>query len=353
MLNSPIGLTFDIFGNLYICDQGNDRIRKVDTSGIITTIAGTGVNGFAGDNGLAINAKFYDLGGICSDKFGNLYIVDIFNYRIRKIDTSGIITTFAGTGTMGYPVDGIPATAEDLDFPISVAADSAGNIYIADGGTFSSRVRKVNNLGIITTVAGNGSYTYSGDNVPATIAQIAPYIIGFDNLQNLFIGDQYNSRVYKVDLDGMLLNVAGNGIVGFSGDNGPATAAELEFPSGVAMDRCNNLYICEVGAISGSDSVSNIRKVIFNPSCFPEKLPTTTDKNITLHPNPAVNELYVENVRISGQYVLFNITGIIEQTGTLQTGNNRIDISNLPMGLYILMFTTKDGQQVVRKVVKE
>jgi len=331
------------FHYLYIADGGLNRCRKVNmTTNIISTSAGNGLSGFGGDGASATLSQLQP-NDICFDKFGNTFVSDVGNQRIRKIDASGIISTYAGNGIPGFSGDNGSATNAQLDNPRSISIDDRGNLYIADMDNV--RIRKVSTSGIITTVVGNGEVIYNGDEIAATTASIGPVRV-IVHEKRIYIADFNNNRIRMVDTMGIIHTVAGNGIFASTGDGGPSDSAALYGPSGIAFDTCGNLYITEVNG-------GRIRKVSFNPSCFPEKIPKMTTNELSIHPNPAVNELYVENVRISGQYVLFNITGIIEQTGTLQTGSNRIDISKLPMGLYILMLTTEDWERVVRKVVKE
>jgi hypothetical protein len=235
-------------GNLFITDAGNYRIRKVSPSGIITTVAGNGTHGFSGDGGPATSAQLSGPLGMAVDGTSNLFIADAGNYRIRKVSPSGIITTVAGNGNYGDSGDGGPATSAQLSDPYSVAVDGAGNVFIAD--TDSSRIRRVSPSGIITTVAGNGSYGYSGDGGPATSAQLdSPRGVTVDGVSNLFIADTYNSRIRKVSPSGIITTVAGNGIYGVSGDGGLATSAQLSYPSSVAVDGVGNLFIADGGAI--------------------------------------------------------------------------------------------------------
>ena len=251
----PVAAVFDTFGNMYIADGQNYRVRKVSIStGEISTIAGTGISGFSGDSGLATNAKIAGAADICFDRFGNLYVAD-GGYRVRKINGAGVINTIAGTGTMGSIGDGGPATDAQLNLAQGIACDSIGNIYIAERG--GNRIRKVNTSGIITTFAGNGSGTFLGDGIPATSAQIVPLKIGFDDSEQLYIADDYNERVLKVDHSGILHSVVGIGIAGYAGDNGLATLARINGPAGIAFDRCGNLYFPEV-------TNRIIRKVIFS-----------------------------------------------------------------------------------------
>jgi uncharacterized protein (TIGR03437 family) len=229
----PFGIAVDSASSVYIADPLNNRIRKV-TNGVITTVAGDGTAGFGGDNGPATSAELYQPNGVAVDSAGNVYIADTFNNRVRKV-SGGVITTVAGNGTEGFGGgDGGPATSATLYYPSGVAIDSAGNLYIAD--TDGQRIRKVAN-GVITTVAG-GSAASSGDYLSF------PQGVAVDSAGNLYIADTNNNRIRKV-ANGVMTTVAGNGTSGFSGDNGPATSAQLYYPSGVAVDSAGNLYIAD------------------------------------------------------------------------------------------------------------
>ena len=246
------GVALDSAGNLYIADLLNERIRKVSPVGTISTYAGNGGYGFWGDGGPATAAQLSLPHGVALDSAGNLYIADSNNHRIRKVTPGGTISTYAGTGTEGFSGDGGPATAAHLDRPDGVALDSAGNLYIADLG--NSRIRKVTPGGTISTYAGNGGYGFWGDGGPATAAQLRPRGMALDPAGNLYIADFGNSRVRKVTPGGTISTYAGTGTPGFAGDGGPATAAQLSFPQGVALDSAGNLYIADSGN-------SRIRKV--------------------------------------------------------------------------------------------
>ncbi|MDE0292950.1 MAG: hypothetical protein OXI93_02045 [Bryobacterales bacterium] len=243
-LYRPSDVAVDGEGNLYIADRGNDRIRKVDSSGVITTIAGTGAEGFGGDGGQAVNAQLNSPVGVALDGSGKLYIADRDNHRIRKVDSSGVITTIAGTGAEGFNGDGGQATAARLDNPFGVVLDGSGNLFIADAG--NDRIRKVDSSGVITTIAGSAKILFGGDGGRATAAQLyLPSKVAVDGAGNLYIADTRNYRVRKVDAGGTITTLAGTGAIGFSGDGGPAAAAQLAFPRGVALDSDDNLFIAD------------------------------------------------------------------------------------------------------------
>ncbi len=240
-LNHPNGVAVDTLGNVYIADSGNGRIRKV-SNGAIATIAG-GASVSFGDNGPATSAALYQPGGVAVDASGNVYIADTFDNAIRKV-SNGVITTFAGNGTFGYSGDNGPATSAALNEPYGVAVDASGNVYIAD--TNNTVIRKVSG-GVITTFAGNGRYGYSGDSGPAASAQLcAPMGVAVDTAGNVYIADNNCSVIRKVS-DGIITTFAGNGTRGYSLDSGPATSTALNSPVAVAVDASGNVYIADAG----------------------------------------------------------------------------------------------------------
>jgi uncharacterized protein YjiK len=247
-VNYPYGVAVDSAGNVYIADTNDNRVRELNrATGLISTVAGTGVAGFSGDGSQATAARLNSPWGVAFDSSGNLYIADSNNERIRKVVLStGVITTIAGNGSIGYNGDGIQATAAELYYPRAVAFDSSGNLFIADCD--NQRIRKVIlSTGVISTIAGNGSAGYNGDGIQSTAAALDyPCAVAVDGSGNLYIADTDNNRIRKVVLStGLISTVAGNGTFGFSGDGGAATAAELEYPYGIAVDASGNLYIAD------------------------------------------------------------------------------------------------------------
>ena len=223
----------DPAGNVYIAG-GGQWVRRVDSGGIITTVAGTGAAGYTGDGGPATAATFDCPVGVALDAAGNLFIADSFNYRVRKVDTAGIITTFAGTGVKDSSGDGGPASAANLADPRDIAFDRDGNVYIAD--TYGYRMRKVSPAGTISTVAGNGQWGNAGDGGPATAAQVLAFDLAFDATGNLYFADSWLDKVRRIDRQGIVTTVAGNGFTHFRGDGGPALDAQVHGIQRLAID---------------------------------------------------------------------------------------------------------------------
>jgi sugar lactone lactonase YvrE len=242
-LNYPTGVAVDAAGTLYIADQANGRIRKVDTAGTITTVAGRGLGTFCGDGGAATSACISNPTGVAVDAAGALFIADYGNNRIRKVNAAGTITTVAGGGSGDVCGDGGPAVGACLLSPSSVAVGADGALFIAQ--YVSHRIRHVDAAGTISTVAGNGVADFCGDGGPATSACIRnPWAVALDASGTLFIADSSNRRIRQVDAAGTIATVAGSGASGFCGDGGPATSACLS-SQGVAVDAAGSLYIVD------------------------------------------------------------------------------------------------------------
>ncbi|HEY5922374.1 MAG TPA: DUF4215 domain-containing protein, partial [Kofleriaceae bacterium] len=247
-------IAVDGLRNVYITD-GN-RIRRISANGFITTVAGNGVFGSSGDGGPAVVAALANPSGVAVDGLGNIYIADQVNNKIRRVDVAtGTITTIAGTGAAGGSGDGGLAVNATLYFPTGIAVDAMGTIYFAD--TQNHRIRKIATTGIITNVAGTGTSGFSGDNGSATSAQLSvPAGIAVDDLGNVFIADNGNQRVRRVNASGVITSAAGSGdlLPEVAGDGGPATAARLAYPRGVASDKAGSLVIAD----SGSNRIRSI-----------------------------------------------------------------------------------------------
>lgn len=241
-LVSPIAVALDHKGGYYISDRDANRIRHVDAAGVITTAAGNGTVGVSGDNGPAVNALVDNPQGITTDAKGNVFFVDGSSRLIRKIDTANIITTVAGIyAPLSYNGDSIPAIGAAFQ-AYAIAIDADGNMYITDPGNF--RIRKINTAGIITTIAGTGMEGYTGDNGPAINAEIdQPCGIAIGNDGGVYFADALAHMVRKIDNSGVITTIAGNGTPVSSGDGGLAIAASLYDPLGIAIDLAGNIYI--------------------------------------------------------------------------------------------------------------
>ncbi len=343
-LNLPAGVSGDTFGNVLIADYDNAVIRMVNTSGIISTIAGSGFIGFSGDGGPATNAEMYFPVYLFVDKQENMYVSDLGNDRVRVVNTSGVISTFAGNGIFGYSGDGGAATSAEIGLPIGICGDSIGNIYIAMGeGTFPV-IRKVNSSGIISTIAGNGQVGYSGNGGQATDAELHfPIGLCFDASGNLLFCDGGNNCVREIDGSGVISTIAGNGYGGYTGNGGPATSAEIFGPWGIAVNQHGNVCFADQGN-------NVVREIVYHPTGI-ENISDNGDMRI--YPNPANQQLHLQfNKQINGLTTLsvMDITGreIIKSQFSIPIaiGNNSqfsVDISSLSAGMYFLNIKAKDN----------
>lgn len=326
----------DEAGNIYINDASMNLIRKVDQSGIINTFAGTTSSICSGDGGPATAAGL-TIQGMTFDPSGNLVIADIYNHRIRKINAAGIISTIAGTGVAAYTGDGGPATAAAFNTPMDVAYDAAGNLYISDN--LNNVIRKVNTSGIITTYAGTGIPGYNGDDGTAIATMLyGPEGITVDATGNLLICDKNNKRLRKVSPSGTITTVAGNGSPSFSGDDGPATSAGIGPIRDVDIDNAGNIYI--TGALCRVRKIDNHSLQVSN----------TTGNGIQLSPNPTHNSIHITG---PGKMDAV-ITGMDGKAIMNYTDVQNINVSNLSTGLYIVSLYNKQGVLLKQeKLVKE
>ena len=325
-LNNPAGIAVDGAGNIFIADESNNVVRKIDASGIISTYAGSGSGGYSGDGGIATNAELVWPAGVALDGLGNLFIAEIGNSVVRKVSTSGIITTVAGNGIAGPGNDGIAAISSALDNPDAVAIDKAGNIYIADNNSY--RVRKVDSSGIITTVAGSEIRGFGGDNGPATLAKINLVAgLAIDDLDNLYISDPVNGRIRKVDNTGIITTYAGGGTHGL-GDGGPANKCELNYPAGIVLNKAGDLYIADL---------SNYRVRFIKSTLF-----TNDEKNIAsnlkIDPNPLTEYATLIFNNPDGrnfELTIYNAQSqVVQHIDNITSDRIRIERNGLPSGFY-------------------
>ncbi|MBC7554835.1 MAG: T9SS type A sorting domain-containing protein [Taibaiella sp.] len=335
-LNAPNGVTTDKNGNIYITEA--TRIRKINTAGIITTIAGNGTLGYSGDGGAATAATMKAV-AVTVDSIGNIFIADGGNHCIRKVNSSGIISTIAGNGTLGFSGDGGPASAAQLYGPGSIAFDRAGNMYIVDG--LNLRIRKIDTAGIVTTIAGNGTNMASGDGGPASTATIsnAP-AIALDAADNIYFPQSTGGVVRKIDhITGIITSVAGNGtLCGFSGDGGPAVSAEMCGPVGLAIDATGRVYFTDT---------KNHRVRRLSSTLAVDEVTTGKLATITITPNPAISGLFTltlpsahnEQVRVT----VTDITGKVIKTMSAETNKPVAVQFDAPAGIYLLTVRTRSG----------
>jgi sugar lactone lactonase YvrE len=346
-LNGPFDVAYDKSGNLYIADYGNNLIRKVVGGfGTITTFAGDYAlgAGYSGDGGAAVFAQLSSPTGIAFDASGNLYIADAGNNVIRMVSTSGTISTVAGNNALGagYSGDGSSATSAQLNNPVHVIMDNTGVMYISDNN--NNVVRKVAG-GIISTYAGNGTLGYSGDGGAAKAAELDfPYGLAIDKNNLLYISDEHNNVIRKVDATGKISTVVGDYSfgAGYSGDGGSATLAELYHPNGIVFDPSGNLYI--------GDIHNNVIREVTGITGIQEISGEDTPINIYPNPaNNELRIEALGNVKYSN-VEMYSILGskVIEQKFT--TNKITLNVQGLSAGMYLVKLNTTDGSYVVKKL---
>lgn len=345
-IRSPLGIVVDASGNVYIADNGNSRVRKIDAvSGIITTIAGTGTFGYSGDGGLAVNAEMKHPSSICLDAIGNIYFSDYSNDNIRKIDVStGIITTVAGTGVAGVSPDGGLAINSPLNEPYGVAVDVVGNLYFAERN--NNKIRKVDaTTGVLTTIVGNGVPGSSGDGNSASLAQVSgPRGVFIDSSTgDIFIADADNNKIRKITaLNGIITTIAGIlAPPGFSGDGGLATNARLNVPSDVSVSSDGSVYIADSGN-------SRVRKI--TPTATEIIGLSQNETVVALFPNPTAEIINISGIKSESVVYVYDMSGKLVFEGLVSFEKPQIDISKLQQGLYTLIIETNQEREA-RKII--
>ena len=333
------GIAVDTAGNVFFSDVSDSpRIRKISTSGIITTVAGHGLLGYSGDGGPATAAKFLDPTGICFDKMGNMYIADAESNNIRKINTSGIISTIAGT-TIGFSGDGGPATSAQLNTPQGIAVDSLGNIFIAD--FYNNRIREIDTLGIISTIAGGAT---AGDahcmGCIATSIRLAGVIgVAISKDGSLYFSDAGDEQIQRVTKAGICYNMVGNGTMGFTGDGGPALSAELHYPNMICFDNRGDLLIADKGNL-------RYRKVNFGTVSTP--LQHLVSPHLSVYPNPVVHDQFTCSIFTdTNEQATVQVTDVLGQvvyTSVCTTNVPTVIHLHVAAGLYFITAFTTNGK---------
>ena len=348
-LNGPYALTFDKHGNLFFADGYNHVVRKINLSGTITTVAGIHTAGYGGDGGPATAAMLNNPVGVVVDTADNLYIADDHNNVVRMVNPAGIISTIAGNDTAGHTGNGGPATHATLSDPLGVALDKAGNLYIADGD--NNVIRKVSTTGIISDYVGFDTTSgYTGDHGPATAAQLKfPVHIRFDDSDNLYIPDANNNVIRKVSTAGIITTIAGDGIASFTGDGGDPTLAELFVPQGVCVTHTGIIYIADRGN-------EVIRKIGPADHTGVQNVKGQNASGINVYPNPVntgtftlqLSSIFAEDIQLS----IVNTLGETVQHFTATT-NKPLNVScSFAPGVYFISGVSTHGNWNKQIVVR-
>lgn len=302
------GVVVDDSGNIFIADEGNNRVRKVNPSGIISTVAGNGTAGYSGDGGTATAAMLNNPRRLALDGAHNLYISDKGNNVIRKVTPGGNISTIAGTGVAGYNGDGISAITARLYDPYGISVDDSGNVFVAE--ISNHRVRKINTSGIITTVAGTGTSGYNGDGTATTRQLSYPWDVTTDHAGNIFVADAGNYMVRKINVAGNLSTLAGTGTAGNSGDGGIALAATFNHPAGIALDTAGNILIADY-------SNNKIRRISAGLSPITGTATLCIGAVVTLSNNTSGGSWSTANPSIATVNSSGVVTGVAQGTATI------------------------------------
>ena len=343
---NPHGIAADYKGNVFLSDASNNVIRRISNMGIISTYAGTTVPGYSGDNGAALSAKLCKPYGMATDSRGDLYFADAGNNAVRMIDTNGIISTIAGIGTPGYSGDGSVAVMAQLDSPYAVAVDRFHNVYIADRN--NNVVRMVDASGVISTLAGTGTFGYTGDGASAQLATLHyPTGVACDTAGNVYIADSYNNVVRMVNASTQVITtVAGNGYAGFGGDLGYATGANLFHPFSVAVDSAGSIYIADANN-------QRVRQVYNMLTLGVGQV--SGNSGISVYPDPAQHSITVAGLKAGDKVCVSDISGrmVSAMLTALNDGPAAMALDNLAPGNYLLQVWNENNvKKDIIKIVK-
>lgn len=328
--DSPMGIAVDLSGNIFVADTYNHRIRKISSSGVVTTVAGS-TSGFA--DGVGTAAQFYYPEGVAVDNNGNLFVADGGNHRIRKISSNGTVTSLAGNSSFGY-ADGVGELAQFWT-PIGIAIDAAGNVIVAEKQ--GNRIRKVTQSGVVTTVAGNGNNGYV-DGVGIEAEFRAPFGVDLDETGNIYVTDGSNHRIRKITPAGVVSTYAGSS----SGhQDGNALNAKFDFPIGISIASDGTMYIGESGGCKIRKITSTLNVVDYKKGI-----------SVIVYPNPVSTSINLElNDLLLYEITLFDMSGKSVLSKNNFNGENTVHIEHLKSGIYTMQITTDKGI-VYKKIVK-
>ncbi len=346
----PAGIAIDANGNIYIADGTNFCIRKINTAGIVNTIAGNGTLGYSGDGVSATSALMGRPSGIAVDLSGNIFFADIIYHCIRKINTAGIITTIAGTGTSGYSGDGGNATAAQMYNPGSIVIDGSGNLYFIDALNF--RIRKINTSGIITTFAGTGTAGYSGDGGMAALANIYANGLAIDGAGNFYFTDPGSAHIRKINNSGIINTIAGNGTSGNTGNGGPPLAAQIINPGAIAISSSGTIYFSQSAP---GPNPSNVRIICQNNCLAGLNLNSKLNNELFVYPNPnnGIFKTKIDYDIKNGKFVLLNSIGQKMFEKNVAEGDTEINTKLLSKGFYNYILYSDDQKIKTGKIVIE
>lgn len=336
------GLAVDKWNNIYLADGGNHRVRKITTDGVIRTIAGTGVAGYNGDGISALSAKLNQPQGVGVDDTGNIYICDRMNFRLRKVDTFGNISTIAGTGVMGYAADGARADTAAINESWYVVADKNGDIYFMD----KSRIRKIVATDHkLSTIAGNGIDAYSGDGGPATAASIGTQYFTFDSVGNMFLAEGAQ-RIRRIDTDGIISTIAGIGIGGADPEGVSLPFARVNSPTGIAFSPAGELYFTE-------KTGAKVRKITLAWDGVNDVNEKSAGLEVFPNPTQGMVSVRINAIEREANLTIIDARGVAVRTMTVPCNvTKEIDLSGLAPGGYTVRTVVGNDEECRQLIVR-